>query len=131
IEQELSEDERLCMTIPVFLEGVTIHQKHDLYLHKDDEASTEQGDAILATLTLPQALEKKGGISKLDTFSGIYQQEDLVKYFKSLRQILEEDTPFPHPMSFILASSNHAISVGYDPKKKNWVLINAMRISCI
>ncbi|MFZ2315134.1 MAG: hypothetical protein WAW86_05705 [Gammaproteobacteria bacterium] len=49
-----------------------------------------------------------GGLFQVDSFSGIYNEEELLRYFDSLLNALTK-TPITKPISLELSSSNHSI----------------------
>lgn len=63
-------------------------------------------------LAMSKALEEQGGLERVANFSGVYTTQELVIYFKSLRQSLEEKKPaFNEPISLTLQSINHIIGI--------------------
>ena len=67
---------------------------------------------------------EKSKIKKIDSISGIYNIEELKKYFEILLQVLKEQN-YDEPISFILCSSDHCIVIGYDPQSQGWQWISA------
>ncbi len=108
-----------------FFEGVEIYQQPRLHLPLFEKATQLKQDTLLsAPLVLSQKLEQSGGISRINTFMGAYNSDELFKYFSTLKNELQG---IQKPIVFILGSSDHAITVGYDPAADQWQLINSGR----
>lgn len=90
--------------------------------------SEGRNDPLRAQKTMkvlqPAELDKKGGITAIDNFSGIYTEAEMTTHFKSLKAILDKAN-LEDPIAMHLGSDNHSISVVYDPKTKTWTLIDA------
>lgn len=108
-EKERPKTQDLERTFPV---GLPLH----LIERKEIKSSEKEGKSEITT---------EGQVTKITDFSGIYRQTDLEKYFKSFQnQEPGIDNP---PAVFLLSSTNHAITVSYNPSRKIWTLINANR----
>ncbi|KTD43093.1 ankyrin repeat domain-containing protein [Legionella parisiensis] len=108
-----------------FFEGVEIYQQPGLHLPLFETGKQLKQDTLLsAPLVLSQKLEQRGGVSRIKTFIGAYSSEELFKYFSTLKNELQG---IQKPIVFILGSSDHAITVGYDPALDQWLLINSGR----
>lgn len=124
--ENLSADEDLQLSIPIFLRGIDIYQQpfdyDEFYRGNQNQTIADLNDFDGSTLINPTTFE----ISKIADFSGAYTQNDLIDYFNSLKQCIESiDPPITEPIALIFRSSNHAISVGYDPNLGIWQFINA------
>ena len=117
-----------------FFDGIELYSLSYMYPHLfDDELRPYvQNDrnllACLSSLVVPDKLKEKGGLSQIACFSGIYTKLELEKYFQSLQKSCGECLS---PFALQLLSGRHAITVGYDPKKGNWIVINAARMSSL
>lgn len=69
---------------------------------------------------LDDRLKAQGGLVSED-FCGIYTEEELKKYFRSLELILEN---LSHPVAIILESLNHAIELSFRPQEKKWRIVS-------
>lgn len=131
--QELLEIDKVDLL--AFFDGIELYSQACRYPHlfEDEVRPYIQNDPNLIKALFPlvvsNRLKKKGGIFQVAHFSGLYTKNELEKYFQSLKETcIEENTP-----SFALQFSNagHSIVVGYDPIEKNWIFINASKLSSI
>lgn len=70
-----------------------------------------------------EAFRAQGALLDVPKFTGVYGENDLMHYFSSL-----ENVKLEQPITLLLGSRFHAITVGYDSKEKHWVLIGANNI---
>ncbi|EKD54923.1 MAG: ankyrin [uncultured bacterium] len=134
----LTELEKDLLSIPAFFEGVTLY--YSPFSYPDIFEEGKQPIMQNAELTFPRVLSQElttlveecehkyqietVNIEAIDSFSGIYNRKELHKYFETLREAFSEQK-YDQPISFILRSSHHAITVGYDPKQQSWQWIDA------
>ncbi|MBA2653265.1 MAG: ankyrin repeat domain-containing protein [Tatlockia sp.] len=123
---QLSEEDRIKLDIPIFLNGVQIYQQDSLYPYLYENGESPTTDRILCNYPLASSkyFENKEGISKLRQFSGIYTVEELTNYFSSFARISKPNKALS-PLVFILHNIDHAITIGYDPQKGEWSFTNA------
>ncbi|MCE0721803.1 ankyrin repeat domain-containing protein [Legionella resiliens] len=108
-----------------FFEGVEIYQRPGLHRPLFEKATQLKQDTLLsAPLVLSKKLEQSGGISRISTFIGAYNSDELFKYFSTLKNELQGSKK---PIVFILGSADHAITVGYDPAVDQWQFVNSGR----
>jgi len=108
-----------------FFDGIEIY--NFLFMHPelfDKKIPFHRNPELALSLTLPVQLESRK-IVCVDSFSGIYNLQELKDYFESLRQTLEAPIPFTHPVSLIMRGFHHTTHVGYCPKQKAWIFIDA------
>lgn len=112
-----------------FLDGVNIYQ--EVYklseLFEKDKAPLTQNALSSIPLTLSKKLEKQGGVDQITKFSGMYNKNELENYFLNFSKIIE-NTTITRPITFILNSQGHAITLGYHPTKKIWSFTNANQL---
>jgi hypothetical protein len=140
--ETLTPEEKRILEIPPFFEGIDINFGSHLnyqYLFTSENKPVTQNIMLTSSHTLSPTLEAKGGLVNVAAFAGRYFQEpeyttdrdistnEITRYFKSFRQSLEKGN-FKNPVTFLLGSKSHAITVGYDPKLKQWFCINADRM---
>lgn len=119
---QLTEDERIQLEIPAFLEGVALYQDPTKFRHLFNQPIIGAQNAELSfELVGPTKLEER--ISKFEPFHGIYTFDDLITYFSSLQRVLQESN-LSGPISLVLSSPDHTIIVGYDPQIKKWLYGN-------
>src|SRR3989344_1661439 len=131
-KQSLTEDEEIILSIPAFFDGVALYFHPDQYpsfFEKETRPRTQNAEltfprALSHKLTTQEEKEEKVNVEKAGSFSGIYNLQKLKGYFKILRTTIEEQK-YNQPISFILVSSTHAVTVGYDPKRDCWQWIDA------
>lgn len=80
-------------------------------------------------LVMSLAIEKQGGLKIVDQFTGIYKNDELIFFFESLRKKIEEFNLPAETFSVTLNSYGHIINFGYDPKKSEWLMIDANHLS--
>ena len=78
------------------------------------------GDPVLDWALLKSITSSESQIVETGSFSGIYSLDNLTAHFKIFREELSRNTHLKTPIIFILANSDHSISVGFDPIKKTW-----------
>lgn len=126
INSFLTRNERDIIDVQIFLENVSLNFCPREYSHLNSEDSKNYGQdtAQSSLLSMPINLEKTGGIKNLKSLSttGIYNLDELTIYFQTLRDTMDKLTD---PVALKLMSSNHAISVGYDPIEKVFIWIDA------
>lgn len=128
IADKLTPEERALIDITAFSEGVELYQNTSLYKYLfDKKLESDQDTKAAVAIVASDSLKEKGNIANPLRFIGNYDQNELTQYFKSLKEtILATSPPFTHPMSLILCSGNHAISVGFVDNQ--WVFIDANSI---
>lgn len=128
-----AKNKKTIINMKAFLDDVSI----SLFprLNQNDFLSGERlpSARYLFQLINSEKLQKEGGVSVVDQFSGIYSLGDLIEYVKSLSEMLEK---FPYPVAFALGNMNHSISISYDfdvenPEKKVWTLVNANNLKSL
>lgn len=115
--------------IAFFDEIILLHQIHMFpELFKPGKTPVSQNAEASFKLLKPQALQEKGGMKLIDSFSDTYQTADLEIYLKIFREMTEQAD---FPVSLILTNINHTIHIGFDSNKKSWVVINATYLNSI
>lgn len=105
-----------------FLNGVALYQNLFLfsYLFKSDAVNLKQSIEKTAALIQPQKIIDRGGLVAADKFYGVYNYPELIPLLKSLKTQLR-DSHIDYPVAFLLRSSNHALTLGFDPKINEWL----------
>ncbi|WP_167554575.1 ankyrin repeat domain-containing protein [Legionella israelensis] len=126
LEEKLSKEEQIKLSIPAFVDGVHSYQSSQLYELMDSSGILTHTQQILdkASVVLSRELEKAGGIKNAGHFTGIYKEEELGQYFKSFENLFSSSS-INQPAVFILSSSSHAVTVAYHPKVRKWIFIDA------
>lgn len=125
ISKELTSEERMMLSIPGFFESVELYYQAWIYPHLFEEHKKPhiQEPVLSSQLASSTKLDQLGGRAKVDSFSGIYSQNEIEVYLESLRKTLEEgQPPFTAPFAMLLRNANHAITIIYDDKK--WIFID-------
>jgi hypothetical protein len=116
------------MDINAFFQGIMIY--HAPYVFKElFEKVLFDGkqDLILsARLAQSRSIEMLGGMQKTLTLSGVYNGLILVLCLKAFREELEFQK-IHYPVPLFVHANTHSIVIGYEPAKKNWILIDAER----
>lgn len=112
-----------------FFDGIQVffapHDYPDLFpIEERKGLGQASGVTSFSKLILPNnLLEQK--IPETDKFSDIYNQQELSDWFASLSRLFQEPPSCDYPIAFTLLNVNHAITIGYDPLKKDpWTLID-------
>lgn len=108
-----------------FLDGVELNQQPWFYPEVFPSGQTLYQASFL-TMHYVQSIEmKKKGMAAMKAFSGAYTENVLPAYFASLLNAIESsDEGFDHPVTMVLRTSNHTVTVAYHAKDKTWLLIN-------
>ena len=80
-------------------------------------------------MTASAKLEAKGKLISVANFYGSYTKTELSTYFTSLEKVIKQKPAVTTPISFILCTPNHTITVGYDPKEQTWIFFDANRVA--
>lgn len=112
-----------------FFDAVELCQQPELYpyLFEKDKQPIFQDDPKsmkdLLSMVTSQALESEGGAAEIASIPGIYSFSELISYLRILRTTFENgDSP---TVAIKFVNINHTISIAYDPKKRNWLLIDS------
>lgn len=118
--------EKSLLSTTAFFDGILVYQIPYLYGHLFPHTTKPLNQDFLmsAALVLPQALENQGGIETISSFCGAYTIEELENNLMSLQKIINEQQA-NFPVGMMLGNHNHALSIGFDPKYKKWMLIEA------
>jgi hypothetical protein len=112
--------------ISAFFDGVELAHHAGLYPYLfEDKVRSQKIERSLTSLVVSKKLEAEGGLAEIDSFSGIYTQENLITYFEELKKTIEITNHPPQPIVLMLTSVNHTITIGFDPNSKRWMLIDA------
>lgn len=124
----LEEQEKAYQSARMALENPTLNSA-EIADNKTLEHLWESGQAIF----IPNTISSKntvatGGVVNVDNFSGIYDQNELLSYFRSLRIELSRSPRSTQPITLTLSSYNHIIMVSYDAKKNTWLFTDANQL---
>ena len=133
--EQWPEEAKEVLQIQVFMEGLQLYHVPYLYpqLFEEKSAPKNQGNdlEVVIPLVVSKKLEERGGVVELKEhrFSGVYSKEDLKEYFFSLEAFIKKKD-IKEPFVLVVSSSNHRMTVGYDPrkKKKKWIFIDANQL---
>lgn len=132
-EKRLSDIERNKEGITPFLDGIELYFQSVKYQHLFEPGKNPciQDTLSTAPLVMSKTIEEQGGLVQSAKFSGVYDKNELIEYFKSLKELIENAIPhYSKPVVLLLGSANHSIMVGYDPTNKDepWIFIDAQRM---
>lgn len=82
--------------------------------------SVQSGDSALPLIST-RKLESLGGLVKLNSFTGVY--DNLMDYFSSLQLFLGKVSTTSLPLCLLLSNNNHVINCGFSFKNQSWVFI--------
>lgn len=121
--KQLPELQRALMDMDAFLTGIFLRQNLELFPELYEDFSDRS--AIASSLVTSVKLEEEGGLYEVKeaSFCGVYNHKNLTDLLTSLQNHITEG--LTKPISFMLGTNNHAISIGYDPNDKSWYLIDA------
>lgn len=122
IEQaNLTENEKIAYELPAFYDGIEIYspeKNHDDLYSKGENPILKSPEPSLE-LVASNMLEEKKGVSSIQRFSGVYDKKEFSQYIHELKNT------FTSPVGLMLGAKEHAIFVGFNPKKNMFVLIDA------
>lgn len=132
ISLNFSFQERIELGFRAFTDGVEILQSIQTHpeLQQPSQAIRSQIPSTVFPLLMTPELEELGGLSKPITCSGVFlnnnaqDKNEIELYFECL---CEKFNLLTFPVALQLSANLHAISVFYDPIKKNWMLIDINR----
>jgi hypothetical protein len=126
VEGMLTPDEEKVKDARALFEGIELWFQPDHYGPWTGKENVSQGDVeTIAPLVASQAIEKKGGLKKLPSWSGIYTLDSLEFYMQALNETASRHN---QNMVFKLEGHNHTIALCYDAKQKTWTLIDANQL---
>jgi ankyrin repeat protein len=137
----LNPETKFYLDFPAAMSSIGLYQESSTtkysHIFGSNPDMTIQSNAPIIDLLSPAALDRQGGMInpaslkendketfKQFQFSGGFSDEDLTKYLSSLAQVVA-DKSFDQPVTLLLCNSAHAISIGYDPTTKSWMLVDA------
>lgn len=129
--ETLPRQQQVSAEIPAFFEGMLLYQnikKHRALLKKGQKIPHQNFSGI-SPLVLSTKLEEQGGVCRLEKLSGIYTMDELTQYFEGLRQTIKQTSPpLNDPIVFVLISSQHAITIAYNPTRDDWMAVDANQL---
>lgn len=114
VDEFLSEEEQLLISIPPFMDCISLYQNPNDYPQLFETKPGRQDFKAVAPLVRSQHLSEVG---KIAFFTGAYDVASLEKYLDGLVRSLNNCDV---PAAFILQSESHAITISYDNLKKRW-----------
>lgn len=130
--------DELIASIPAFFEGIELYNQANLYpdLFEPEKSPKTQTDfcitprAEYSNLVASAKLENAGSSSLCGSFLGIYNDDLLKNTLIVLKNsVLSNVTPAMNPIAFTLTSTDHTITIGYNPRNDRWYFIDANRLS--
>lgn len=124
------EKREMLSEIPIFCEDVMVAQVPGTFYFLFEDIQVIKQEVLLALpLILNKRLEEQGGVVLIGQFMGVYRLQDLISYFTELHDVLMKETP-SLAKSFVLnlGSIDHAITIGFNPEKSEWLLIDANQL---
>ena len=123
---KLTPDELELLEIEPFYNSVFLHQKpEDFDGIFGNEVNTHDDITFISSFTQSQALEEANGLDEIYSQTNIYSNGEMNEYFSSMAKTINAIKPqLTEPLCFILGSSNHATSLSYDPKSKEWTFMD-------
>ena len=109
-----------------FLDKIIIAQDVSDFklLHSEKAAHqkiTYQDTMHSLSLIEDEASKQQGGIKAGDFFSGAYSIDELTLFFSVLQKTFQH---FAYRVAFIISAVHHAIMIGFDPSKNEWLHID-------
>lgn len=125
---KLSGGEKFALELPAFYEGVILYQNADSNrdLFEKNKRQVYQAPEPIMNIAMSIELERSGGVISADRIIGVYDKDDMVLYFESLRKCARNNEDDPGlPVAIVISSRVHSITVTYDPITDEFSLINA------
>ncbi|MGC1181946.1 ankyrin repeat domain-containing protein [Legionella sp.] len=120
------DDRQDWIDIQAFLQGVALYQSPDRYLalFPSDKQLTQFNVEEIASVAQSKLIQGRGGIRKVCSFSGLYNNDEIVTYLQSYQQaITEAQIDEKSRCALLLHCYNHAIMLAYDINS-GWCLQN-------
>jgi ankyrin repeat protein len=114
-----------------FFDGVELIQNARMYHSLDQYSlnlSVAQRYRAMVLLAQSKTLDEKGIVSAAN-FTGAYAVKELTLFLQTLSEACLNASPqFTNPVVFILRSSNHGQTLGFDPKLQKWYYIESSQL---
>lgn len=134
VATEINDDVVLLNTMLPFFELVELCQQPYLYpdlfeeglkpIFQEDARSVESLLSLLSSNTI----RDRGGLAEIARFSGVYYRDELIAYLRQLKEAIDSSS-VKNPVGIKLGNTDHAISIVYDPKQKNWLFPESTELS--
>lgn len=116
------------LDILAHLQAVKLFHSPGQYLEWSDSKTTlRQSDvATVASIAQSQLAEKRGGIHRVSSFSGVYTYTDMEVYLTSLQKVMETPAHKETRCGLLLSSDRHVIMLAYDAANSTfpWTIDN-------
>lgn len=124
---KLSKNEIVDLEIPNFLDTVDLYQQ--AYKHKNIIRNQKINDnslqsAHLLPILSSAKLDNQGGMFIADKFTGVYTKDDLTDLMQTIKELADTKN-YNSPIAIQMSANRHAITVGYDPRKREFLIIDA------
>lgn len=126
IETSLTQEERLLISIPAFMDGVILYQYPEKFPDFFERKQITQSTRVVAPIVQPEKLGGKIEEIPFLSFISAHNIATLNRYLNGLAAAL---TNCKVPVAFILSSENHAITISFDPQIKIWTFTDANNLS--
>ena len=119
----LTEAEQKLNELLPFLEGIELAQQSSEYKEwYGGQHVAPRHTETVAALIAPDAIQELGGITKLYSEPGIYNENELKQYLEDLSKILT--TSNRDDLAIALTSDDHRMGLRYNAKSNQWILVD-------
>lgn len=114
--------QKFYIDMQAFLGNVSMYQNLRSYGHLFNVGflQLKQDISLAATIILPQKIMDQGGLAEAGRFYSTYHNDELQLLLLSLYETLLAGK-IDEPVAFLVNSSNHALTFGFDPRYQCWM----------
>lgn len=118
-KSENIDDKQFFLDLRSLFDGLYLYQNHSIYSNFNSRFSAA---AVRDTLKIIAPSENQ--IEFRGSFSGVYSIPELEEYVRLLSSFTDK-LSFTQPISLVLNSNRHAITIGYDSRDHCWTFADA------
>lgn len=116
--------------ITALFDGIALFQNgEDSLDFPKSNLSQDAAADLLLPLLQTQEITDAGGLFEIKFAVGLGTSATIKKYLKTFANIVDKNG-LTKPIAFIIDNVDHAITLGYLPTNKQWVLIDANNLPC-
>lgn len=119
--------------ITALMDGIALIQNPDDYKNivtqKKEYLNQNKALRYFLPLLVTPELEENGGLAMIRSVSGSGTSASLNAYFNKFVEIVNR-TGVNKPVAFVINNADHAVTLGYLPAIKTWVVIDANNLPC-
>ena len=120
-----NEEDRALLEIMALYDSIALHQAPNDFSETFNHHYHQHDIEHISLFSQSEQLEAEGGLQPIYSQAVIFSKEEMFTYFEKLAETLTAIVPpLTEPLSFILGSGSHSISLNYDVGKKTWTFMD-------